>query len=67
MSGGDVEVICGEWEIGDASMTSSEEKYNTFFVVQVKCEDIYGYNNIFRRSKDILSLASAEEITKLSL
>ena len=36
MSGEDVEVICGEWEIGDASMTSSGERYNVLFIVEVK-------------------------------
>ena len=34
MTGEDVEVICGEWEIGDATMASSAEKYNTIFSIE---------------------------------
>ena len=35
MTGDDVEVICGEWEIGDATMSSSGESYNVIFNVEV--------------------------------
>ena len=37
MTGDDVEVICGEWEIGIAPMSSSGESYNIIFTVEV-CE-----------------------------
>ena len=35
MTGDDVEVICGEWEIGTESMSSSGETYNIIFKVEV--------------------------------
>ena len=35
MKGEDVEVICGEWEIGDAPMVDSGEDYNVIFRVEV--------------------------------
>ena len=33
MKGTDAEIICGEWEIGDASQTSSGELYNIIFQI----------------------------------
>ena len=34
MTGKDVEVICGEWEIGDATKEDSKEEYNVIFNVK---------------------------------
>ena len=35
MSGEDVEVICGEWEIGNKNPTESGEEYNVILSVDV--------------------------------
>ena len=35
MSGEDVEVICGEWEIGNRTQTESGEEYNVILSVDV--------------------------------
>ena len=36
MSSDDVEVICGDWETGNAPKESSGEKYNVVFQIQVR-------------------------------
>ena len=35
MSGEDVEVICGEWEIGNRTLIESGEEYNVILSVDV--------------------------------
>ena len=40
MTGNDVEVVCGEWEIGNTPFSTSGEKYNSIFRIQVNYIDI---------------------------
>ena len=36
MTGGDVEVVCGEWEIGEKPYRTSGEDYNLVLNIQVR-------------------------------
>ena len=37
LSQDDVEVVCGEWEIGSSPRTDSKESYNVIFNIKVVC------------------------------
>ena len=39
MSGEDVEVICGEWEIGNRTLIESGEEYNVILSVDVNIQN----------------------------
>ena len=41
MTGDDVEVVCGEWEIGNEAWSTSGEEYNVIFTIEVNLSYTY--------------------------
>ena len=43
MTGNDVNVVCGEWEIGTTAFSTSGEQYNVIFNIEVRGTHLNSY------------------------
>ena len=66
MSEEDVEIICGEWEIGDASMSSSGESHNTLFAVQeIKRHPDFGISRGNNKTQYVINDVATIHVTSV--
>ena len=66
MTGGDVEVVCGDWEIGDKPYRTSGEDFNVVLNIEVKDLKSVSYNdfNCFRKLLGTQNLTSVKDLVK---